>query len=330
MRRLDRDRSKKVSDENNAEDIDDLDDFGLTNGLDDFESPSPPKAKQVSTAKQRYSTVSFDDEEDDEDEVIDRYYGSRGKSTPSSKSKSKSNDKSNTANKVIVVLVVCLMLGICFVFYKLTAPVETSGGSTQTEDLNPTLAKNNPSTQTATSTVDNNKNDKPSSGNSTNDASAVGGTLVKEDDSGNPVEIVDNSTNNDASTNVNVGVPNFNTNTNMTSDTSVENYNNFVKSVDGKDVEVDYTVSRIDTVSDFVNYTKHRGVTGTGIELYWLEATYLDRPYVIQVPFSVFKELGDTGIVPVQVEVLYLKDGSKIISYMEIDTEYNSTKKTKK
>ena len=61
-----------------------------------------------------------------------------------------------------------------------------------------------------------------------------------------------------------------------------------------------------------------------GMELYWLEVTYHDKPYRVQVPFYVFKDLDDKGICVVNMEVLTLDGGEKVISYMQVVYDYQN------
>lgn len=121
-----------------------------------------------------------------------------------------------------------------------------------------------------------------------------------------------------------VGTQDFTGDTNMTSTTSPEDGDNFLQDINGLTTQVNYTVDRIYDAADFVSYTKHRGTWNAGLELYWLEATYKEKKYVIQVPFKYYKELDDVGIVPVKMEVLSIKseiDGSQltVVSYMNLD-----------
>lgn len=123
-----------------------------------------------------------------------------------------------------------------------------------------------------------------------------------------------------------VGFQDFTGDTNMKTSTNLDDPNSILKDVYGLSVRVDYEVSDIDYVTDFVNYKKHRGTWGGGLELYWLEATYKDIPYIIQIPFKYYKELDDVGIVPVKMEVLRINvigstSGNErtIVSYMTLD-----------
>lgn len=92
-----------------------------------------------------------------------------------------------------------------------------------------------------------------------------------------------------------------------------------LKDISGLPIEIDYIIDSIETKTDFVNYTKQRGTWGGGLELYWLDVTYKDNRYLMQVPFVYFKELDDKGIVPVKLELLRVGDAT-VISYMELDT----------
>lgn len=123
-----------------------------------------------------------------------------------------------------------------------------------------------------------------------------------------------------------VGTQDFTQNTTMESDSEMEDASEYTKDIYGLTTRVDYTVDKILNVTDFVEYEKHRGTWGGGLELYWLEATYKGAKYVVQVPFQYYKELDDIGIVPVKMEVLKITgegdgDDRTVISYMGLDQE---------
>ena len=92
----------------------------------------------------------------------------------------------------------------------------------------------------------------------------------------------------------------------------------FLKDLNGLDVSAVYNVVSRDYVYDYVNYTAKRAVIDQGMELYWLDVVYNERNYRVQVPFYYFKDLKTTGICKVQIEVLVLEGGGKIISYMNV------------
>lgn len=122
------------------------------------------------------------------------------------------------------------------------------------------------------------------------------------------------------------GAKDFTQNTTMESNSKVEPGSDFLKDISGLSLNAKYTVSDISEVPTFVSYTKHRGTSSAGMELYWLDATYRDRSYVIQVPFKYYKELDEMGIVPVKAEVLSITGETAelnrtIISYMSLDEE---------
>lgn len=123
-----------------------------------------------------------------------------------------------------------------------------------------------------------------------------------------------------------MGTQNFLQNTTMDSSSSLSDPENFVKDLYGLTTQVNYTVASIGVAADFVNYTKHRGTWGGGLELYYLDCEYKGTKYVVQVPFQYYKELDETGIVPVKMEVLRIKgdtsnDYLTVISYMQLDAE---------
>lgn len=123
-----------------------------------------------------------------------------------------------------------------------------------------------------------------------------------------------------------IGTQDFSQNTTMTTSDTLTNPDAFVEDIYGLSTRVDYTVNRISNVADFVSYEKHRGTWGGGLELYWLDVTYQNKKYVIQVPFEYYKELDDVGIVPVRMEVLTIEGNTPtenltVISYMCLDEE---------
>lgn len=125
------------------------------------------------------------------------------------------------------------------------------------------------------------------------------------------------------------GIQNFLGDTNNTSDSPLSNPDGFVEDVQGLTMRVEYDVTAITTMSDFVNYEKKRGTWGGGLELYWLDADYKGTHYVIQIPFKYYKELDDVGIVPVSVEVLQVKQPTGeimyVYSYMTLDEQLLQT-----
>lgn len=121
-----------------------------------------------------------------------------------------------------------------------------------------------------------------------------------------------------------LGIQDFTQNTTMDNTSPLTDPNGFVEDLHGLTTRVDYTVSAIQSnVVDFVNYTKKRGTWGGGLELYYLDCTYKGNQYVVQVPFLYYKELDDEGIVPVKMEVLFVKEANgdtlSIVSYMQLD-----------
>lgn len=122
----------------------------------------------------------------------------------------------------------------------------------------------------------------------------------------------------------NIGTQDFRNDTTMVSDTELTDPEDFTKDIYGLTLRVDYTVAKIQEASDFVSYEKKRGTWGGGLELYYLDAEYKGKKYVIQVPFKYYKELDDSGIIPVKMEVLRIQsetDGTylSVVSYMCLD-----------
>ena len=92
----------------------------------------------------------------------------------------------------------------------------------------------------------------------------------------------------------------------------------FVKDLNGVDVSAVYNVQNKEYIQDYVNYETRRAIIDEGMEMYWLEAVYKGKKYRLQVPFYYFKDLDESGICKVEIELLTLEGGAKVISYMQI------------
>ena len=96
------------------------------------------------------------------------------------------------------------------------------------------------------------------------------------------------------------------------------------KDLNGNQVPTNYVVDDSETVTDYITYKKFRAPTGNGLEFYWLEAEYKGQPYKVQVPYSVYSKLDYSGITVVDMEVLELEDGSKMVNYMKVREDAKS------
>lgn len=123
---------------------------------------------------------------------------------------------------------------------------------------------------------------------------------------------------------IDAGLPTFDSDGSSKTTAIVYSESDFIKDLNGVDVPAVYNVKSRDYVKDFVNYEAKRAIIDDGMELYWLEVTYNDKKYRVQVPFYVFKDLDKTGICIVELEVLTLEGGEKIISYMQVITDYSN------
>lgn len=281
--------------------------------------------QRKSPPQNQYDDTVFDDIEDEYYEEIETV------KQPKNVNKKKQQPqyvpqqkKSHKGTVFLMVVIILLLLGGFGVLYMKNNTNNTSNNNPNSVIPDASDTQNNIENENV-GTTQNNVNSEDVTDETTGNSSASG-TLIKENEDGSTSTIPESSSSNSNSSSsqnsATAGLPNFNTNTNMKSDSPVSDYSEFVKNLEGEDVKVDYTVSRIDTKDDFVNYKKYRTVTGTGVELYWLDVVYKERSYTITVPFKVYKELDDVGIVPVTMEVLVLTDNSEIISYMEVNTDY--------
>lgn len=281
--------------------------------------------QRKSPPQNQYDDTVFDDIEDEYYEEIETV------KQPKNVNKKKQQPqyvpqqkKSHKGTVFLMVVIILLLLGGFGVLYMKNNTNNTNNNNSNSVIPDASDTQNNIENENV-GTTQNNVNSEDVTDEATGNSSASG-TLIKENEDGSTSTIPESSSSNSSSSSsqnsATAGLPNFNTNTNMKSDSPVSDYSEFVKNLEGEDVKVDYTVSRIDTKDDFVNYKKYRTVTGTGVELYWLDVVYKERSYTITVPFKVYKELDDVGIVPVTMEVLVLTDNSEIISYMEVNTDY--------
>lgn len=93
----------------------------------------------------------------------------------------------------------------------------------------------------------------------------------------------------------------------------------FLKDLDGQDIPEMFEVKAITEISDFVTYTKHRAITGEGIELYWLEGKYKGKPCRLTIPYKYFKELPEEGAVICTIEIIQTKEGNKLATHFQFD-----------
>lgn len=117
------------------------------------------------------------------------------------------------------------------------------------------------------------------------------------------------------------GQPDYQHSTNNTTSSKVFDVNDYVKDINGLDVSAVYQEASLEYVVDYVSYVAHRGLVDNGMEMYWLDVEYNGLKYKMQVPFYYFKDLKETGICRVEMEIIHTMDGGKIISYMHIVSE---------
>lgn len=139
------------------------------------------------------------------------------------------------------------------------------------------------------------------------------------DDSGNSVYNSDGTTK-DAN-GINPGITDYDDAKNNQTGATVYAASDYIKDLNGLDVSAVYNVESIDFVEDYVSYETRRAITDEGMEMYWLEADYNGKSYRIQIPFYYYRSLGTSGICKVNVEVLTLVGGGKIVSYMQVIPE---------
>lgn len=123
---------------------------------------------------------------------------------------------------------------------------------------------------------------------------------------------------------INPGIPNFYGVGEDQNDAYLYDPSLITKDLNGNQLPTDYVVLDSQEVTDYINFKKFRSSTGNGLEFYWLEAEYKGQPYKVQVPYSVYSKLDYSGITVVDMEVLHLEDGSKIVTYMTVREDAKS------
>lgn len=109
----------------------------------------------------------------------------------------------------------------------------------------------------------------------------------------------------------------LNTNKDTSTNSTALSSNTFLKDLTGVDVPEYYTVKDITYITDLVPYTKHRAVTGDGIELYWIEGTYRGQPCKFTIPYKYFRELDNTGAIPCMIEIVQTDTGALIATWFQ-------------
>lgn len=73
---------------------------------------------------------------------------------------------------------------------------------------------------------------------------------------------------------------------------------------------------RINTARDSMTYTRHRAVTASGIEVYWLEGEFRGRRVVTTIPYALYQLLPPSGVVAIDVEVVIDANDSVTVTYV--------------
>ena len=160
------------------------------------------------------------------------------------------------------------------------------------------------------------------------------GATMSVDSAGNTsAQVLTTENNNDVGTSTEVptvittemaiGLPEFDPKENGVTTATVYSASDYIKDLNGYDIPAVYEVANRTYVRDFVNYEAKRAIIADGMEMYWLEVVYKNKPYRCQVPFYIFKDLETTGICVVELEVLTLEGGEQIISFMQVVTNYD-------
>ena len=271
--------------------------MGLGLGGNKISKKRKNKAKEDLYKNQaQYSSEDalFDEEDEFEEydkEIQNRQQNSSNENSLYNEENTIDNQEEKKGKKNIVLIVIGIVTALVLGF--LIFMVITSFLSSRKDKANPTPVQPQVTITSDNEATTENSSDKPTEGNKPSEE--------KKD--------------------VSAGIPDLHNNTKMTNTAKPTDPKDFMKDIKGEEIPKAYTVVRIENVSDFVNYTKKRAIMGDGVELYWLEADYKGQPYVITVPYQIFKEMDDTGITVINAEVLHLKDGHTVVSYMSVNPD---------
>ena len=256
---------------------------------------------------------NYPEDDEDEDEEPERRRPKKGakpkvkkKASPKSKPKSSTKKSSGSDNKQFVakIIVASLIISGGLLFWK----------------FGPLNADNSGEEQQIADSSTEEDNGLPKLSDTPGVTEGEGGT---SEDSPNP----DSSESTEPSVTmedagINPGLSDFESGDRNTNTGEVTETGDFLKDINGSQIPKHYEVKKINYETDFVSYTKKRGVTADGVELLWLDAEYKGNPYVIQVPFRIWKELDETGITVVDMEVLTIDKNLRVISNMQVKDNY--------
>lgn len=221
-----------------------------------------------------------------------------------STTKSKSSGGKTTLMGVLFGLFVVLVMGVAVFF------LVTGGMKDDKENKNNTTAQSQNANQDKQQFQSMEKPNKDVQTNSTT-----------ENNNNNNSQVTPGASMDDTNA-INPGLPNTENGQNKVNNGKLTPSGDFLKDVNGNQIPANYEVKQVKEETDFVNYEKRRGVTGDGVELLWLDAEYKGIPYTVQVPFKIWKELDPKGITVVSMEVLYLDQDRKVISFMSVKENY--------
>lgn len=121
------------------------------------------------------------------------------------------------------------------------------------------------------------------------------------------------------------GIDNLNSDTQRKNTSVITDPSSVTKDLNGKEVDSDYNIKSIKTLTEVIGYSKYRTLLGDGLEFYWLDVDYKGQPYKVQVPLAIYKELSSNkGYVVVDAEVTTTTEGSEIITYMSVRKDQKS------
>lgn len=92
-----------------------------------------------------------------------------------------------------------------------------------------------------------------------------------------------------------------------------------LRDINGNSLPEMWEAKTITYINDIVQYKKYRAVTGSGVELYWLEGEYRGQSCRIIVPYTYFRNFENEGGVVCKIEVVETTDGQRVFTWFEYD-----------
>lgn len=282
-----------------------------------FESELDAVMEEEESFEDNYDSYGYDDYDDDDVVMEYRPKEEKKKTQETAEKKTKqTNKEKGLSSKNSKMIGIGLVVGLAVVL--ILVGVTVFGGEKEEEEK-PGI--NGQTSKKQEEMVSGEDSELPSADGSTSSNPMLSGSSSNTNNSSG-TETSSGVTMEDSSNTINPGLPDPEKGKQNVNNGTIEDASGFLVDINGNKIPENYTTEKIVTETDFISYVKKRGITADGIELLWLDAEYKGQPYTVQVPFKIWKELDSQGITVVEMEVLYLQDDAKVISYMKVKENY--------